>query len=272
MDRLFGWVVGWMIAAVFFLWVWTRDHVDRALAPRYRYTIRDHAIERIEGWRSRLALAAYLGTYLVWAPDRLSDGSVLNQMFEGVFNTALQVVYALAIAWALLVLFAREARLTVARHAALPLGAGVGTLVAIGTSVWAITLLTRADNQTVSGGGAIVVLLARLTVLLVGLIVATSATWYTLQHASGGYFRAIDGHPTMRAIVTLLLAARLGFRGAQTWVEDGLPDGFPLPVAVALLLLTPSLLIGIAGVELRRLATSGITVRTLVLPRVAKAP
>lgn len=147
----------------------------------------------------------------------------------------------------------------------LPLGVMSGSLAAlavVGAGIAFYPELQRAADETAQVWPSLLVAYAMLCVV-VGLIVAL---WTGVPLVVQHFFRAVDGHPTLRALVALAVAAWSVTLGVISTVRDGLDGDYPAVVGLGLLMGGSVCLSGIAVAELVRLQRRWqITVRAVVV-------
>lgn len=239
--------------------------IRRFLSPRER-EVYDQHIEDLVGWRNATGLVLVVVAQLLWREDFSLS---LDSMITSAINTPL-VIAALVILSSLgMVASARSGhRRHMLARAWIPIRTVLGsalTLVLLVAIPYGVAQAPQALPARDPGLWTVV-----LPLVLLGTVVVFATAWCVVltvgaRAASQHYFRAVDAHPCLRAVVSIALSVWTLVLTGRSW-RDGTGD-FALPTwAVALLLVGgPLVNVALAAYELGRLRRMfGVDFRAVV--------
>ncbi|MBI9115734.1 hypothetical protein [Sanguibacter suaedae] len=225
--------------------------IQRFLLPRHRV---DDQIEKLVLWRNTTGIVLVVVVHGSWNRDisgSLGDAA-LSAMTTPFVIAGLVIVSALGMAAAAR-RGHRRAMLTCTwipvRTVLVSLGALI-TMILLPTFTGWVSTSLPAD---VPGMIQLVLALVSLVGGFLYLVALVLMVTVGLRAASQHYFRAVDGHPCMRAVVSAALSTWTLGTLAWSWAEES--GGFALPTwAVVLVLIGgPLVNVALAAYELRRL-------------------
>ena len=269
-------LLGGALVVAGFRWWWRRvvrpffRFHQRVVRPAYRHGDPDLLVERLAVVRSVTGLALLVAVELVWRDADLdAAGDVAGDAFGAAYQNAFWLVGLFLVVGALLVGVARPghrgALLTALRAPAGAIGLVVGTFAVLIGSERLLTLGTTASGGAEPSFLTVMLMLAgylAMTAVVLPWLVIT--LFYTVPQLVAHYCRAVDAHPTMRALLALGLAIVLVVVATTRWVAGGGAD-LPLVVRICVSYGGPVLVAGLAVWELLRLRARGVTVRSPVM-------
>ncbi len=246
------------------LWCMVRDFVLYLLMPRYRFGRADETVEstmRVQQW---LARALYFGAFLLWYPSALTGDQFFTDLAMGLVEGVIVAGLALIPTWFLITVLARTRRWRTSVHALLPIFVALVTIVLVVLVSLMLALVVgvkdRLDPDSPTSGFLYVY------VVMCSITVTMALLWYGVRAAADSYFRAIDGHPFMRPITLILLAAYMLVRGLIRLGDEGTDRHFPVIVGLGFVLLAPVAIGGLGLFELTRLRRAGLRIANYFAP------
>lgn len=268
------------------LWHWWRELTDHPVAalwnplaralrylmePRFRFGGFDPTWERTAAWRSAWAEITVVAAAIVWRPRQLVDVPEQFDVFlHGIVRSATIVGGCVIPPCLLLIAVASPGeRQRTAKAVLLPLALLVGTAAFFFGWIAVFDQLLEANHVDVHGIFKVLLPLAIMAAMLWLMLALAAMIGVGLPLAIGSQFRAVDGHPTMRALTALAMAIVSAVLAAQSLSGGVGGSGPPLAVTVLLLIGGPMSTGALALWELHRLRARGITVRS---PLVSRCP
>lgn len=253
------WVLQLIWAGIARVYGWVADLLRWLLEPRHDLGLRTESLYRVRGI---VGVACIVVASAYWRPLTVQT---IHDRFDAWYNglwlsAMLSAAAVFLVGLLLLVIAPSGARGTLARALLRPLGAVVGFAAALAGVLAGAFWLSRQSHSSAWS----VVLLAVAPVLLIALIaVVVTGVRLAVLHA----FRSVDGHPTMRALIYLLVSLYLLVSGLVTALSDRLDAQLPAWAAIAFLIVGPMITIGLSWCELRELRTRyGVQLRTQLPP------
>jgi hypothetical protein len=257
-GTVIGWIVGGIVTWTVAVWQRTADFHRRVFTPADRFGVRDLQLERLAALRGAWGIALLTVAQLQWAGLR-GLGDQVDRIVLSVLRSAAIGGVAMLVPMAVILLRTppplRRRQAANLRAPLSRLGGSVAGLVLAAALAWFV--LTRVSPNGLTA--FLVLALAWTTMVAVG-----ATLWVAGRLVVVHWFCAVDGHPALRGLTEIAVAAvvlALGVAGLSDPENAGLP---PL-VAVALAVVGPLLSAALATVELRRLRARGIGLGT-VLP------
>jgi hypothetical protein len=251
-----GWVVSGVVAWTVAVWGRTADFHRRAFTPSDRFRVRDEQLERLAAARGLWGIVILTVAQLQYA-GLGGLGDQLDRVVLSVLRSAAIGGVAMLVPMAL-ILFLTPPHLRGQQAANLRvpltrLGGSVAGLLLGAALMWLLV------EHTSPGG------LTALLLVAVGwtAAVAVAATlWVAGRLVVVHWFCAVDGHPALRGLTEIAVAAVVLVLGV-VGLSD--PENAALPplVAVAFAVVGPLVSAGLALVELRRLRARGIGLGTV---------
>lgn len=265
--------LGWVVLGSAFRWWWYRVvrpmfrlH-QRVVRPTHRHMTPDPLVERLAVARSVVGLILLVVVDAVWRDARFDAlSNIADHQLAAVYQNATWLVALFVAVSLLLVGLARRGH---RKPLLVSLGAPAG---AVGLVVGTFTVLVGGQPLLVlgaswgsagepSGGLILAMVVAHLAVAAVAIPWFMITMFYTLPLMVAHYCRAIDGHPTMRALLALGLASVLVAMATLRWVDASADHEVPLLMRLCLSFGGPLLVAALAVWELRRLRSRGVTLR-----------
>ncbi|GAB3316994.1 hypothetical protein GCM10027451_34400 [Geodermatophilus aquaeductus] len=260
MGTVVGWVVSGLVTWTVAVWQRTAEVHRRFFTPADRFGVRDPQLERLTALRGAWGIAILTVAQLQWA-GLGGLGDQLDRVVLSVLRSAAIGGVAMLVPMALILLRTpSQLRRQQAANLRVPLGrlgGSVAGIVLAAALAWLVL-----DRVSPNGIVAFLVLALAWTA-----VVAVGATlWVAGRLVVVHWFCAVDGHPALRGLTELAVAAVVLVLGVAGLSD---PENAALPpvVAVAFAVVGPLLSGALATVELRRLRARGIGLGT-VLPAV----
>lgn len=254
MGNLLGTVFGSIWTLMVRSWRWADGHIRRELQPVHRFGGPDQIIEQWSAVRGILGLILVTAAQVMFAGVAFDLNQQTNLWAGSLVTAVVTTGCVLLVTAAVLIRLSPPAhRRVTAANLWVPIRV---VLLAVTASVAAGLVMTGMIAIGGNGWGALLTipfLIIGLPVLACGFITGGRLL---IQH----YFRAVDGHPTLRALVAVGVSAVTAVLGIIS-LFDADPMRMPMAIRIMLAVVGPVVVVGLSIWELRRLQTFGITPR-----------